>query len=71
MNFEGPYLSRCRDIPLQSFGNHIRPQPHGLGLMSDTITLSHGFVISSFWFSLIYIYIIVDIIPHCKFFLVK
>ncbi len=31
-NFEGYYLSRCRDIPLQSFGSHIRPQPHGLGL---------------------------------------
>ncbi len=25
-------LSHCRDIPLQSFGSHIRPQPHGLGL---------------------------------------
>ncbi len=24
-NFEGHYLSRCRDIPLQSFGSHIRP----------------------------------------------
>jgi hypothetical protein len=35
--------------------------------MSDTVTLSHGFVISSFWFSPIYIYIIVDVIPHCKF----
>ncbi len=33
-NFEGHYLSRCRDIPLQSFGSHIRPQPHGLGLVS-------------------------------------
>jgi hypothetical protein len=32
-NFEGPYLSRCRDIPFQSFGSHIRPQPHGLGLI--------------------------------------
>jgi hypothetical protein len=31
-NFEGHYLSRCRDIPLQSFGSNIRPQPHGLGL---------------------------------------
>ncbi len=31
-NFEGYYLSRCRDIPLQSFGSHIHPQPHGLGL---------------------------------------
>ncbi len=31
-NFEGHYLSRCRDIPLQSFGSHICPQPHGLGL---------------------------------------
>jgi hypothetical protein len=32
MKFEAHYLSRCRDIPLQSFGSHIRPQPHGLGL---------------------------------------
>jgi hypothetical protein len=31
-NFEGHYLSRCRDIPLQRFGSYIRPQPHGLGL---------------------------------------
>jgi hypothetical protein len=31
MNFETHYLSHCRVIPLQSFGNHIRPQPHGLG----------------------------------------
>ncbi len=31
-NFEAHYLSRCRDIPLLSFGSHIRPQPHGLGL---------------------------------------
>ncbi len=32
-NFEGYYLSRCRVKPLQSFGSHIRPQPHGLGLI--------------------------------------
>ncbi len=32
-NFEAHYLSRCRDIPLQSFGSHLRPQLHGLGLM--------------------------------------
>ncbi len=31
-NFETHYLSHCRVIPLQSFGSHIRPQPHGLGL---------------------------------------
>ena len=31
-NFEAHYLSRCRDISLQSFGSQIRPQPHGLGL---------------------------------------
>ncbi len=31
-NFQAHYLSHCRDIPLQSFGSHIRPQPHGLGL---------------------------------------
>ncbi len=32
-NFEAHYLSHCWAIPLQSFGSHIRPQPHGLGLM--------------------------------------
>ncbi len=32
-NFEARYLSHCRVIPLQSFGSHIRPQPHGLGLI--------------------------------------
>ena len=31
MNFETHYLSHYRVIPLQSFGSHIRPQPHGLG----------------------------------------
>ncbi len=31
-NFEANYLSRCIDIPLQTFGSYIRPQPHGLGL---------------------------------------
>jgi hypothetical protein len=31
-NFRAHYLSHCRDIHLQSFGSHIRPQPHGLGL---------------------------------------
>ncbi len=36
-NFEGYYLSRCRDIPLQSFGSHICPQPHGLGLIAIII----------------------------------
>ncbi len=32
MNFESHYLSHYRVIPLQSFGSHILPQPHGLGL---------------------------------------
>jgi hypothetical protein len=32
-NFQAHYLSHCRFIPLQSFGSHIRPQPHGLGLI--------------------------------------
>ncbi len=31
-NLQAHYLSHCRDIPLQSFESHIRPQPHGLGL---------------------------------------
>ncbi len=26
------YLSHCGVIPVRSFGSHIRPQPHGLGL---------------------------------------
>jgi hypothetical protein len=35
MNFETHYLSHCRVIPLKSFGSHIRPQPHGLGLIVE------------------------------------
>ncbi len=35
-NFEGHYLSSCRDIPLQSFGSHLSPQPHGLGLIAKS-----------------------------------
>ncbi len=31
-NFKAHYLSHCRVIPLQSFGSHIRSQPHELGL---------------------------------------
>jgi hypothetical protein len=26
-------LSHCGVLPVQSFGSHIRPQPHGLGLI--------------------------------------
>ncbi len=33
INFKTHYFSHCRVIPLQSFENHICPQPHGLGLM--------------------------------------
>jgi hypothetical protein len=32
VNFQNRYISRCGVIPVQSFGSHIRPQPHGLGL---------------------------------------
>ncbi len=39
-NFEAHYLSHCRDIPLQSFGSHIRSQPHGLGLISKQYFLN-------------------------------
>ncbi len=38
MNFETHYFRYCRVIPLQSFGSHIRPQPHGLGL---NVVLKH------------------------------
>ncbi len=27
-------LSQCGFIPVRSFGSHIRPQPHGLGLIA-------------------------------------
>jgi hypothetical protein len=37
-NFEAHYLSHCRVIPLQSFGSHICPQPHGLGLIVVAIS---------------------------------
>ncbi len=30
-------LSHCGVIPVRSFGSHIRPQPHGLGLNLKTI----------------------------------
>jgi hypothetical protein len=29
------YLSHCGLIPVQSFGSHIRLQPHGLGLSNQ------------------------------------
>ncbi len=32
VNFPNHYLSHCGVMPVQSFGSHIRPQPHGLGL---------------------------------------
>ncbi len=32
-NFEARYFSRFGVISVRSFGSHIRPQPHGLGLM--------------------------------------
>jgi hypothetical protein len=40
MNFETHYFSHCRVIPLQSFGSHILPQPHGLGLTVTVRTKS-------------------------------
>jgi hypothetical protein len=36
-NFQAHYLNHCWLIPLQSFGSHIRPQPHGLGLRTISI----------------------------------
>ncbi len=43
-NFAAHYLSRCRDIPLQSFGSHIRPQPHRLGLsVKHSLTRYFGY----------------------------
>ncbi len=32
VNFQNHYLSHCGVISVQSFGSHLRPQPHGLGL---------------------------------------
>ncbi len=42
MNFQSHNLSLCRAIPLQSFGCHIRPQPHGLGLSSKHCSAHWG-----------------------------
>ncbi len=48
MNLEAHYFSHCRVISLQSFGSHIRPQPHGLELKTidrkslETIPLSRN-----------------------------
>jgi hypothetical protein len=33
-------LSQCVVIPVRSFGSHIRPQPHGLGLKMDQEALA-------------------------------
>ncbi len=33
-------LSHCGVIPVRSFGSHIRPQPHGLGLKLPVIILA-------------------------------
>ncbi len=33
VNFQNHYLSHCGVVPVQSFRSHIRPQPHGLGLI--------------------------------------
>jgi hypothetical protein len=30
-------LSHCEVIPVRSFGSHIRPQPHGLGLSTNNL----------------------------------
>jgi hypothetical protein len=49
MNFETHYLSHYRVIPLQSFGSHIRPKPHGLGLKG----LGHEIRIVFKWYGLI------------------
>ncbi len=44
VNFQNHYISRCGVIPVQSFGSHIRPQPHGLGLNTtwDSVNLMMG-----------------------------
>ncbi len=36
-------LSHCRVIPVRSFGSHIRPQPHGLGLIGFNLPFFKGF----------------------------
>ncbi len=41
VNFQNHYLSHCGLIPVQSFGSHIRPQPHGLGLSLPPRAIMH------------------------------
>ncbi len=48
-------LSHCGVIPVQSFGSHIRPQPHGLGLKG----LCHealNFTLKSQFYSSVYLH---------------
>jgi hypothetical protein len=47
MNFEAHHLSLCRVIPLQSFKSHICPQPHGLGLRVNTLSLCFAINVSA------------------------
>jgi hypothetical protein len=44
------YLSHCGVIPVQSFGSHIRPQPHGLGLKYDIICRTTKIYCMYMWF---------------------
>jgi hypothetical protein len=34
------YLIHCGAIPVQSFGSHIHPQPHGLGLRVNYLPMT-------------------------------
>jgi hypothetical protein len=42
VNFQNHYLSHYGVILVQSFGSHIRPQPHGLGLKKGTVKTKVG-----------------------------
>jgi hypothetical protein len=52
-------LSHCGVIPVQSFGSHIRPQPHGLGLNVLKIFLSgvlkRVIMMARIWINILYI----------------
>jgi hypothetical protein len=46
VNFQNHFLSHCGVIPVQSFGSHICPQPHGLGLTFKSAKLCQTFMTS-------------------------
>jgi hypothetical protein len=51
-NFEAHFFSRFGVISIRSFGSHIRPQPHGLGLIGQSKEMVRQLFIT--WLTVLY-----------------